>query len=160
VAQSLLPTRGLEPANAPEIFRERVASAGLSVEKLTPAEALAQMLSFYREVRAKKCMVDLEGDALHFQWGVHDTEEGTTFELDFTRQFIQPGNEDDDGMSQFWVILHYEVTDKLRALASGEHICESPDGADAFQEFVLASEPYRAVVELTPVKVEIDWALV
>jgi hypothetical protein len=158
--QSLLPAKGMEPAEAPGLFRERVKSAALTVEKLTPAEALAQMLSFYREVRARKCMVDLEGDALLFQWGTHQTEEGKVFELDFTRQFIQPGNEDDDGMSQFWVILHYDVTDKLLALGSGELECESPDGVDAFQEQVLASEAYRAVVELTPAKVEVDWAMV
>jgi hypothetical protein len=150
----------MEPADAPAVFRERVKNAGLNVETLTPAEALAQMLGFYREVRARKCMVDLEGDALLFLWDTHHTDEGKTFELDFTRQFIQPGNEDDDGMSQFWVILHYEVTDKLLALGSGALECESPDAADAFQEQVLASEAYRAVVELTPTRVEVDWALV
>jgi hypothetical protein len=150
----------MDPAKSLVVFRDRVSRSGLAIEKLTPAEALAQVMSFYREVRADKCMLDSEGDMLLFQWGMHDDEEGETFQLELTRQFIQPGDEDEDGMSQLWVILHYDATDQLRDLGNGEHWCESPKEASAFEEFVLASESYRAVVELTPSSVEVDWALI
>jgi hypothetical protein len=117
-------------------------------------------MSFYLEVRAKHCVVETEGDMLLFEWQTHDHGKGETFHLEFTRQFIQPGNEDDDGMSQLYVRLHYPVTDALRALGSGEHWCETPDEAEAFHEFVHASEAYRAVVEMSPAEVELEWVRV
>jgi hypothetical protein len=150
----------MNPADSPTVFRKKVALAGLSVDKLTPAEALAQMMSFYRKVRADRCVLDAEGDMLLFAWGMRDAEEGEMFQLEFTRQFIQPGDEDEDGMSQLWVRLMFEMTPALEQFAEGEHWCESPDGADAFEELVLASDAYRAVVELTPTRVEVDWSLV
>jgi hypothetical protein len=150
----------MNPEESPTVFRGRVTRAGLTLEKLTPAEALAQMMSFYREVRAEKCVLDTEGDMLLFQWGTRDAGDGKKFRLELTRQFIQPGDEDEDGMSQFWVRLHFDAKGKLREIATGEHWCESPKDADAFEEFVLASEAYRAVVELAPSRVEMDWAMV
>jgi hypothetical protein len=151
---------GMNPEEALQMFRGRVERAGLTLEKLTPAEALAQMLAFYREVRADRCVLDAEGDMLLFAWGVRDAGEGETFHLEITRQFIQPGDEDEDGMSQLWIIMHFDTTPALEKIGEGEHWCESPDEANAFQEFVLAHEAYRAVVERTPSKVEVDWAMV
>jgi hypothetical protein len=150
----------MNPSESASIFRERVALAGLAIDRLTAAEALAQLLSFYREVRAEKCVLDAEGDMLLFAWGPRDASDGERFQLEFTRQFIQPGDEDEDGMSQIWTRLVFEMTPELRKVGEGEHWCESPDGAAAFEEFVLANEAYRAVVELTPIRVDVDWALV
>jgi hypothetical protein len=150
----------MNPADSRTTFCKRVALAGLAVEKLTPAEALAQMMSFYRKVRADRCVLDAEGDMLLFAWGPRDAAEGEMFQLEFTRQFIQPGDEDEDGMSQLWTRLLFPMTPALRKIGEGEQWCESPDVAHAFQEFVLANEAYRAVVELTPARVDIDWALV
>jgi hypothetical protein len=150
----------MNPEESLELFRGRLERAGLSPETLTPAEALAQMLAFYREVRANRCVLDAEGDMLLFAWGTRDAGEGEMFHLEITRQFIQPGDEDEDGMSQLWIIMHFEVTPALEKIGEGEHWCESPDEANAFQEFVLGHEAYRAVVELTPATVEVDWAMV
>jgi hypothetical protein len=111
-------------------------------------------------VRADKCVLDAEGDMLLFDWGARDAAEGEMFQLEFTRQFIQPGDEDEDGMSQIWTRLLFKMTPELQKIGEGEHWCESPDGVDAFEEFVLASEAYRAVVELTPERVDLDWSLV
>jgi hypothetical protein len=150
----------MNPADSVPIFRERVALAGLAMDRLTAAEALAQLLSFYREMRADKCVLDAEGDMLLFAWGPRDAAEGEVFQLEFTRQFIQPGDEDEDGMSQIWTRLLFKMTPDLQKIGEGEHWCECPDGADAFEEFVLASDAYRAVVELTPARVDLDWSLV
>jgi hypothetical protein len=150
----------MDPKDSPVIFRERVSRAGLTLEKLTAAEALNQMTCFYREERAKHCVLETEGDMLLFAWKTHDHGKGETFHLEFTRQFIQPGTEDEDGMSQLYLRLHYPVTEELRAPGSGEHWCESPEEADAFEEFVLASAAYRAVVELCPAEVKLDWIMV
>jgi hypothetical protein len=150
----------MDPAMSPNVFRDRLKRAGLEVEKLSAAEALAQMLAFYKQVRADRCMLDAEGDMLLFGWGTRDTRKGEMFQLEVTRQFIQPGDEDEDGISQIWVQLLYPMTPVLGELGEGEHWCERPSEAAEFEEFVLASEAYRAVVELTPERVEIDWASV
>lgn len=153
-------TGDMDPAKSPQVFRERAARAGLEMKRLTAAEALAQMLAFYRQVRADKCMLDSEGDMLLFGWGTRDTKSGEMFQLEVTRQFIQPGDEDEDGMSQMWVQLLYPMTPALSELGEGEHWCERPSEATEFEEVVLASEAYRAVVELAPERVENDWAMV
>lgn len=150
----------MDPAKSPNVFRDRLKRAGLESGKLSAAEALAQMLAFYRQVRADRCMLDSEGDMLLFAWGTRDTRKGEMFQLEVTRQFIQPGDEDEDGISQIWVQLLYPMTPVLSELGEGEHWCERPSETAEFEEFVLASEAYRAVVELTPERVEIDWASV
>jgi hypothetical protein len=150
----------MNPEDSATLFRERLARTGLDLNRLTASEALSQLLSFYRDVRANKCVLDAEGDMLLFAWGSRDAAEGEVFQLEFTRQFIQPGDEDEDGMSQLWTRLLFPMTPALQKVGEGEHWCESPDEADAFEEFVLASEAYRAVVELTPARVDVDWALV
>jgi hypothetical protein len=150
----------MNPEESLQMFRGRLERAGLSLETLTPAQVLAQVLAFYREVRADRCVLDAEGDMLLFAWGARDSGDESLFQLEITRQFIQPGDEDEDGMSQLWVIMHFDLNPALEKVGEGEHWCESPDESDAFQEFVLAHEAYRAVVELTPAKVEVDWAMV
>lgn len=147
----------MRPSESASVFRDRVTRSGLSVEDLTPAEAVAQMLAFYREVRAENCVADEEGDMLLFQWGTYDWGDGKTFQVEFTRQFIEPGDEDEEGMSQLSLTLRYSPTDALHELGSGDHWCESPAEAEAFQEFVLANEAYRAVVVLKPGKATLDW---
>ena len=151
----------MSPEDSLAVFRERLRRADFKQEALQPSEVLAQMLSFYREVRADKCDLEAEGDMLLFEWGNHDTEDGDNeFFLDFTRQFILDGDEDEDGMSQLYVRLHYPSTEELQRLGEGNHWCEHPDQAAAFEEYILASEAYRAVVALKPQDVIVDWSLV
>lgn len=147
----------MNPEDSLLIFQDRVTRAGLSLEKLIPAETLAQMMAFYREVRAERCHLDEEGDMLHFEWGSFDWGQGETFHVEFTRQFILPGNEDEDGMSQLFVRLHYPATVGLRALGEGSQWCESPDVAAAFEESVLASPAYRAVVTQPSDAITMEW---
>jgi hypothetical protein len=52
------------------------------------------------------------------------------------------------------------MTPVLGEVGEGEHWCERPSEAKEFEEFVLASEAYRSVVELAPERVEMDWASV
>ncbi len=150
----------MTPEESITLFRDRLSAAGLILEALLPSEALAQTLSFYREVRAEKCDLETEGDMLLFEWGTYEWATGEDFHLDFTRQFILDGDEDDDGISQLFIRLHYPLTDELKALGSGNHWCEHPNDLAKFEELVLANEAYRVVVAVPSKEVTVDWSLV
>lgn len=149
----------MSPETSLDRFRDQLAQSGLTQESLTPSEVLAQMLRFYREVRAEKCDLTSEGDMLLFEWGSHDAGDSEMeFFLDFTRQFILDGDEDEDGMSQLFVRLHYPLTGDLAKLGDGHHWCEHPDDAAKFEEYILSCEAYRTVVALTPQDIILDWS--
>jgi hypothetical protein len=142
------------------MFQAAVTAAGMTLEELSPAAALAQMAVFYLDVRADNCLLDEEGDTLVFQWGVVEQGQSPGFQLEFTRHFIEPGDEDEDGMSQMSLILHYAPIPGLRALTPGTHQCSSPTDLMEFEKTILASPPYKAVAGLKPQKTTLQWYLV
>ena len=115
------------------------------------------MLAFYRQVRATNCPLDADGDMILFQWGVSDSGEGEIYRYNITRQFIAPGNEDDDGMSQLSLTVHYAATDALRAL-KGNQWCTSPEQADKLAQFINGHEVSAAVSSLTPLRTTLVWS--
>lgn len=129
----------------------------MTVEGLSPAAALAQMAVFYLDVRADRCILDEEGDTLVFQWGINEQEAEPSFQLELARHFIEPGNEDEDGMSQMSLILHYDPIPALRALKPGAHECSLPTELIEFEKTILSSPPYRAVAGLKPQKTTLQW---
>jgi len=141
-------------------FEEQLTSAGRTVAGLTAPMAVDQMLVFYREVRADNCMEDEDGDMLACQWGTFDWDLGPGFQFTLTRQFIEPGTEDEDGISQLALTLHYPSSGILEALGSDNHWCECPAKLDEFGSFVRTSPAYHAVAALKPLKVSLAWDLV
>jgi hypothetical protein len=111
---------------------------------LTPAEAAASMLAFYRDIRAEGCDVEQAGDMLLFQWGTHDWGGGPRFEIDVTRQFIV-GVGDDDDITQLHLTFRFEPDEDLRALGAGNRWCRSPKELTEFTAFVESHPAYRAV---------------
>ncbi|MDZ4401500.1 hypothetical protein [Prosthecobacter sp.] len=150
----------MHPADSAAKFQDSVNASGMTVEGLDAAKALARMLAFYHDVRAENCIQDEEGDTLLFQWSTYDQGQGPNFQLELTRQFIEPGDEDEDGMSQLSLTLQYASTDGLLTLGKGGHQCGSPAGLAVFEAAVLASQAYRAVTPLKPQKVSLLWCLV
>ncbi len=150
----------MHPADSVATFQAAVTATGKTVEGLDALAALAQMAGFYRDARADKCILDEEGDTLLFQWGLYE-EEGAerSFQLEFVRHFIEPGNEDEDGMSQFSLTLNYTPTAELQALEQGTLQCTSPDELAEFEKAILASQPYRAVAGLKPQQTTLDWCM-
>ena len=78
------------------------------------------MLAFYKEVRARGCPVEKDGDMLLFQYGTYDWKmgEGDFFEFDITRQLIR-GTADDDNMFQLRLVFKFKPTRSLRKLQGG-----------------------------------------
>lgn len=148
----------MHPSDSVTAFQDSVAATGKTVEGLDALSALAQMVGFYRDVRADRCIMDEEGDTLVCQWGLYE-EEGAekSFQLEFVRHFIEPGNEDEDGMSQLSLTLNYEPTADLQELELGTCQCRLPEELVEFEKAVLASQPYRAVSGLKPLKTTLDW---
>lgn len=149
----------MQPADSASAFQAAVTAAGMTVEGLDAAAALTQMVAFYRDVRAENCLLDEEGDTLLCEWGMHAEGPEPGFQLELTRQFIEPGDEDEDGMSQLSLTLHYAPSAALRALGSGTQVCGSPDELAEFEKNIHASEPYRAVAALKPLETTLVWFL-
>lgn len=147
----------MHPADSASTFQAAVTAAGMTVAGLDAAAALAQMTAFYREVRAENCLLDEEGDTLLCEWGMQEQGPEPGFQLELTRHFIEPGDEDEDGMSQLSLTLHYAPTPALLALEPGTHACSSPDELAEFGKIILASPPYRAVAALQPLKTTLEW---
>lgn len=147
----------MNPSESLQRFERFVAGSGRTVGELDAQDAVHLMVEFYRQVRAKDCDLDADGDTVCFQWGVSGSGDKETFHYDLTRQFIGPGDEDEDGMSQLSLTVHFPVTDALRAL-EGEEWCSSPYEVDALEQFVASHPATRAIASLTPLRTTLDWA--
>ena len=147
----------MHPADSISTFQAALTAASLKVEELSPAAALAQIAVFYLDVRADKCLLDEEGDTLLFQWGFNEQDPQPSFQLEYARHFIEPGDEDEDGMSQMSLILHYAPMPGLRVLVPGTLQCSSPTELIDFKKAILSSPPYRAVAGLTPQRTTLQW---
>ena len=96
---------------------------------------------------------------LLYQWGVSSAEAGEFFELDLTRQFIPDGDAEDENIWQLSLTFKFTPTEQLRAIGHGNKWCSEPRprAVDYFESFVRESPAYRAVSEVQPMKVELDY---
>ena len=148
----------MHPSESVSKLQELSTAAGTPVASMGAREAVDRMLEFYRDVRAENCVTDEEGDMLLCQWGLYDWGGGASFQFNLTRQFIEPGDEDNEGMSQLSLTLHYAPTDVLLALSNGDLWCESPAGLAEYEQSIRAGDAFLAVTPLKPVKVDLEWA--
>ena len=149
--------RTMKPSDSQSRFEQFVADSGSSVATLAAPDAIRLMLAFYRQVRAANCLLDQDGDMLLFQWGPHDFGEGEAYRYNITRQFIAPGDEDDDGMSQLSLTVRYPVTSALRTL-NGSQSCPSPAQAGELEQFIRSHEATKAVASLAPLQTTLAWS--
>ena len=138
-------------------LEQLVADSGSTVAALSAADAVRFMLTFYRDVRADDSPLEGDGDMILFQWGAYNRGEGESYTYDISRQFIVSGSDDDDGMSQLSLTVHFPVTDALRAL-KGNKWCCSPAQVDEFEHFIRTHAATRAVSSLIPLQVTLEWS--
>ena len=141
----------MTPMESEAEFRKRL---GNPAEQLKPRQGLDSMLAFYAGQRAECAPPEEDGDMLLFQWGTYDFAAPPTFQLDITRQFIVP---DEDEPYQLHLTFHFASTSALQALNSGNKWCSDPNHLTAFRRFIEASAPYRAVADVEPLRVELDF---
>lgn len=149
----------MQPADSATTFEAAVTDAGMTVQGLNAATALAQMEAFYRDVRAENCILDEEGDTLHCQWGVNGQGAEKNFQLEFSRHFIEPGDEDEDGMSELSLTLTYAPVPDLMALEPGTCQCSLPSELSEFEKSVRASQPFQTLAALKPQQTALAWWL-
>lgn len=97
----------MRPITAESVFEKFISQSGATIVTLTPSVGIHLMFEFYKQVRADNCPVDEDGDMLLYQWGTYNWGEGTYFQLDITRQFIEAGFEGDDGISQLSMRFYF-----------------------------------------------------
>ncbi len=141
----------MHPFESKELLQEELARA----KRQTVAANIQAMLDFYAAVRAESCKIEQDGDALLYQWGTYNWGRGERFELDITRQFGLP---DDDEPYQLRLTMRFVPTDELRALGHRNKWCWSPNGLNDFRAFVEASSPYILLSERTPPEVDIGFS--
>lgn len=95
---------------------------------------------------------------LLYQWGTYDWGEGEFFELDLTRQFIEPDEGEEVCISQLHLTFQYEPTPALSALGAGTHWCASQDELPAFRTLVAQSAPYAALADVQALAAKVAYS--
>jgi hypothetical protein len=152
----------MTPESAKQEMEKRFTQSGVAMSALTPEQGIRLMLDFYRDVRAEKCELAADGDMLLFQWGTYDWDGGRSFQFDITRQFIvshSDDEDDDDAISQLSLKFHFTPSTESDAIESSNHWCSTPDESPDFETFIFDSDAYRAVQDLRPSKVTLDYDL-
>lgn len=139
----------MKSAAAKEEFEKWVAQAGTTVASLTPETALRMMADFYRQKPAHGVQ-EIDGDTLVYQWATDDSDHGRSFQWEIARQFVESGDEDEDGMSEISLTCYFPATAELESLGTGEQRCQAPDRLADFEQAVGASAAYRAVAKQKP----------
>lgn len=139
----------MKSRDAPKHFHRLLAARGQQLSTLSVREGIEAMLEFYRSERATDCALENDGDMLLFQWGTYGSSK---FELDITRQFIQPSGEDDD-IWQLSLTFFFPPND----LTVGHRWCHSPDELEGFASFVRTHDAYAASAAASPIRVELDF---
>ena len=146
----------MEPKNAKAAFQSHLFGASLQLNRMTPAQGIDAMLSFYRNERADGCSFDKDADMLLFQWGMYDWGDGEFFDFDITRQLIFDGSEDEN-IWQLSLTFKFATTDDQRNLDSGNKWCGSLDDIPQFEQFIRDSQAFQVVADETPDKVELEF---
>jgi len=148
----------MKPITAKPEFENFVRQSGATFTALTPANGIHLMLEFYKYIRADNCPIGEDGDMLLYQWGIYDWGEGTYFQCDITRQFIEVGFEGDDGMSQLPICFYFHLSKEFKELKSGKHWCSSPTELSDFESYIKANATYPKIANANPTKIEVKYS--
>lgn len=113
------------------------------------------MFSFYQSVAAEGCDTP-DGDMLLFQWGTYDWGAGKHFEINITRQFIEPEDEESAAISQLGLTFRFEPTPERDALGAANRWCGSQAESLIAREFVFESSAFTAIADQQAVTIELS----
>jgi hypothetical protein len=148
----------MKPITAKAEFEKFASQSGATIAALTPDVGIHLMLKFYQQIRADNCPIDQDGDMLLYQWGTYDWGDGTYFQLDITRQFIEAGLEGDDGTSQLSIRFYFYPSEDYKKLEWGNRWCSSPGELSHFESYIKANTTYIKVANANPTKLEIEYS--
>ena len=136
----------MTPAESSTELLRRIA---VPVDRLTTRQGIDAMLAFYADQRADGVHMDEDGDMLLFQWGVYSFSEPPTFQINLTRQFILP---EEDEPYQLSLTFHYAPSDQMKALKEGNRWCHSTADLPEFTTFIDRSAAVARIPTLNPSK--------
>ena len=139
----------MTPSTSVYAFEEFVENRSGSLPELTVRVGLAEMLSFYESVSPVGCTIK-NGDMLLYQWGTYDWGDGSQFEINITRQFIELGAEDDDAISQLQLAFKFPPDKDTAGLGNGNRWCNSQSEIHRFREFIFSNRAFLAKADLDP----------
>src|ERR1700689_2982845 len=112
----------MTPSTSVNAFEEFVENRDGALPALTVRAGIAEMLFFYESVSPTGCGNE-NGDMLLFQWGTYNWGDGTQFEINITRQFIESTAEDDDTISKLKLKFKFPPNKDTSALGKGNRWC-------------------------------------
>lgn len=139
----------MTPSTSVNTFEEFVESRGGSFPALTVRSGVAEMLTFFESVFPTGCTGE-NGDMLLFQWGTYNWGDGTQFEINITRQFIESAAEDDDAISQLQLTFKFPPGKDSAEFGSGNRWCNSQSEIDPFRDFIFSNRAFLAKADLDP----------
>ncbi len=142
----------MTPTESDTELRRRV---GVPLDSLAVRQGIEAMLAFYADQRADGVHMDEDGDMLLFQWGVYSFSGPPTFQLNLTRQFILP---DEDEPYQLSLTFHHAPSDQMKALEAGNRWCHSTDDLPEFRTFIDRSAAVAAAMGSQPLKVDLTFS--
>jgi hypothetical protein len=139
----------MTPSTSVDAFEGFVENRGGALPALTVRTGVAEMLAFYESVSPIGCTNE-KGDMLLFQWGTYNWGDGTQFEINIKRQFIESAAEDDDAMSQLQLTFKFPPDKDTTALGNGNRWCYAQSEIRQFREFIFANRAFLAKVDGDP----------
>ncbi len=134
--------------------------SGSLIESLPIEQSFALLIDFYELHRASDTVpVSEEGDMLLFQWGPNKWAEGAPFEINLTRQFIYPDEEDYE-MYHLSLTYSYLSDDGLDALEKGNAWYSDPLDTAQAREQILTSNGVTLCASHNPSLVTLNWGQV
>jgi hypothetical protein len=114
------------------------------------------MLGFYRDVRCEDVDLEDNGDMLLYQYGTYGFSRPKTFQFNLTRQFSVEESNEDEGISQLQLTLHYPPSSALDPLKANQW-CRSLDELTAFEALIRDNDAFCAAQSLAPAELELYW---
>ena len=136
----------MKPSNSAAELLSLLEADSRDLSELTPRFAIAKALEFYANVAVDGCNGS-EQDMLLYQWGTYNRGDGEYFELDLTRQFIEPYEDEEVHISQLHLTFKYEPTPHMHALGASSHWCQSQHELPGFRSLVAESAPYVVLAD-------------
>jgi len=139
------------PVESSSELRRRIA---IPIDRLTTRQGINALLAFYADQPADGVNMDEDGDMLLFQWGVYNFSGPPTFQINLTRQFILP---DEDEPYQLSLTFHHAPSDQMKALKEGNRWCHSTADLPEFTTFIDRSAAVAAAIDSKPSKVDLTF---
>ena len=115
----------MKTKNALKEFKKRLAQSGINPEKDSPLDCIAEMISYYKEIRFMDVDTGEDGDVLLYQYGGSYCWKPGFFDLNITRQFItKKGKLKQLSLSFFYPLSQKEI--------DGNLWCKCLDDVDTF----------------------------